>query len=87
MENKRKNSGRPQLDSKVKLACIKGSLEQYKLDKLKAFDDKKLNEKQVRDFIKFCTNFAYTVGSYEKATQIIKQSYEINETTFKPECN
>jgi hypothetical protein len=83
MENKRKNSGRPKLDRKSKLAVIKGSIEQFKIDTLNNFDDKKLNEKQVRDYIKFCANFAYELGSYEKATQIIKEIYEINNSTNK----
>lgn len=82
-ENKRKNSGRPKLDRKSKLVVVKGSLEQFKIDFLKTFDDKKLNEEQIRTFIRLCCNFAYTVGSYEKATQIIKENYEINNSTNK----
>jgi len=82
MEDKRKNSGRPKLALSEKLAVVKGSIEYFKLDSLKAFDDKKLNEKQVRDFIKFCTNFAYNLGSYEKAMNIIKD-YEDNNAPFK----
>jgi hypothetical protein len=85
-ENKRKNSGRPKLNRSDKLTVIKGSIEQWKLDFLVTFEDKKLNEKQVRDFIKFCTNFAYNLGSYEKAIDTIK-SYEINNSTNKPKCN
>jgi len=82
MEDKRKNSGRPKLARSEKLSVVKGSIECFKLDSLKAFDDKKLNEKQVRDFIKFCTNFAYNLGSYEKAMNIIKD-YEDNNAPFK----
>jgi hypothetical protein len=83
MENKRKNSGRPKLSRIDKLAVVKGSIEQWKIDKLKTFEDKKKNEEQIRTFIRFCTNFAYNVGSYEKATQIIKERYEINNSTNK----
>lgn len=82
MENKRKNSGRPKLNRSDKLVVVKGSIEFFKLEKLKTFDDKKLNEKQVRDYLKFCANFAYNLGSYEKAIDTIK-SYEINSNTFK----
>ncbi len=82
-ENKRRNCGRPKLNHSEKLGIFKGSLEQFKIDFLKAFDDKKKNEKQIRDFVNFCANFAFTVGSYEKAIQIIREIYEINNSTNK----
>lgn len=83
MKNNRKNNcGRPNIDSTKKLVPVKGSIENYKKLALQRHEDKKQNEKELRDFLNFCANFAYELGSYEEATKMIKD-YAIKTDTNK----
>ncbi len=77
---RKNNSGRPKIYIGNKLFPIKSSLELHKIEALKKSQNKKENEKDLRDYLNFCANFAYTQGSYEKAKEMI---YAITADTNK----
>jgi len=81
--DKKKLIRRPAYENRGQiLQVVKGSIETEKLKKLLLSDNKDENNKQNRIFIRKMLNFAYHVGSYEKAMDIIKD-YEANNAPFK----